>query len=347
MSTSWRKRIAAGALAATTMLAGLAPANALEMSLYGGGSGSAGGSTPTGSGKYAQGWTYHDWNGDNYGGRDVNNVLRALEDIGFTYDDSGKANAQAAMDAAFDECEAQFAAAHPGETADCRIVAVGAVAWTGGSGKPVVNNSTASRSVWARNWTDFISGTQDSPRFYANNDQQYTTFDPFSDDPTQSANTLAEKVFGDVGKGSVSVVVLNQYQPVPAKPKTYDLTITTTQQSVPLKACDSGDDVCGMLDASLNARTCLVRGAGLRARNNEIGCRKRLRRIRERRRESRTSPPTGRARRLDRPMPQPASFGASHAEDCKNTVSLFRRGVSVGCPSFWLCRPVCRASSLF
>lgn len=84
--------------------------------------------------------------------------------------------------------------------------------------------ATASRSYWNDNWYNKIAtGT------YQNNNNQYKTSDTFKDEPGMTVNKLAEKVFGDAGRISISVIVLNQYEPggVPS----YKLGVTTKAAS--------------------------------------------------------------------------------------------------------------------
>lgn len=197
------------------------------LAFAGGGSGSAGGGGGDG-GSFWQGWAYKD-NNDGGWGTDLAAVQRAVKSTGVAWDSSGPANTYAtqALNEAKTECSTRFDQAHPDQRgrANCRVVGVGFVAYKASNGKWTYQGvATASRSYWNDNWYNKIAtGT------YQNNNNQYKTSDTFKDEPGMTVNKLAEKVFGDAGRISISVIVLNQYEPggVPS----YKLGVTTKAAS--------------------------------------------------------------------------------------------------------------------
>ncbi len=199
------------------------------LAFAGGGSGSAGGGGGDGGGNFWQGWAYKD-NNDGGWGNDLAAVQRAVKSTGVEWDSSGPANTYAtqALNEAKTECSTRFDQAHPDQRgrANCRVVGVGFVAYKASNNKWTYQGvATASRSYWHDNWYNKIA----NGNTWRNNGAEYTTAQAFSDEKSMTVNKLAEKVFGDAGKTSISVIVLNQYEPggVPA----YKLGVTTKAAS--------------------------------------------------------------------------------------------------------------------
>lgn len=121
-------RVAVAALTAVATLAGGGMVAATAMADGGGGwapgsAGSVGGSVI--------GWAYEDNNNGGFGGATLDAFKKAVAKMGATYNNyNGGADkaANTAITMANNECVARFNDKHPGETANCRMVAVGVVA---------------------------------------------------------------------------------------------------------------------------------------------------------------------------------------------------------------------------
>lgn len=205
------RRVVASLAAVATLAAGGAVA---ATAMAGGGSGNAGGGPAGGSGNFNLNWTYKDGPAFGTTDEDVRNAIRAVTP-NIKFAESGNQALSEARQKAMNECQQAFDAAHPGEgNAGCRIVGVG---WVEGTttGTPYLIGATASREYWSKYWYQYIAGSKDSRNPYSYNGVTYTTYDQFEDQPGVTVNSLAEKVFGDVGHGTIAIIALNRYQPKP------------------------------------------------------------------------------------------------------------------------------------
>ncbi len=150
----WR-RSAAAVVAAATLMGGVAPA---AFAAGGGGNqpGTGGGGLDA-----AQFWQYRDGPDGSWGpATSLDSVRKAMKAAGVTMLDeggsyNGPAKAQAALDQARAECERGFNQRHPNEAgqANCRVVAVGAVAGSQAQGTNGWNGSgIVARQTWIDNW---------------------------------------------------------------------------------------------------------------------------------------------------------------------------------------------------
>ncbi len=213
----------AGVAAGATLLTLGAPA-----ALAAGGGGNQPG---TGGGDLAaaQFWQYRDGPDGSWGpATSLDSVRKAMKagnvtmlDEGGIY--NGPAKAQAALDQARAECERGFNQRHPNEAgqANCRVVAVGAVASSAGQGTNGWNGSgIAARSTWIDNWNKYVAPVH----YFYNGTVDYYTSTPFWDNPSDSVNKIMERNVHD--DTSIAVIVLDKYQPAPPVVD-YDLTVTT------------------------------------------------------------------------------------------------------------------------
>lgn len=217
----WR-RSAAAVVAAATLMGGVAPA---AFAAGGGGNqpGSGGGLDA------AQFWQYRDGPDGSWGpATSLDSVRKAMQAAGVTMLDeggsyNGPAKAQAALDQARAECERGFNQRHPNEAgqANCRVVAVGAVAGSQAQGTNGWNGSgIVARSTWIDNWNKYVAPV----RYNYAGTRPYYTSTPFDDNPSDSVNKIMERNVHD--DTSIAVIVLDKYQPAPPVVD-YDLTITT------------------------------------------------------------------------------------------------------------------------
>ncbi len=217
----WR-RSAAAVVAAATLMGGVAPA---AFAAGGGGNqpGSGGGLNA------AQFWQYRDGPDGSWGpATSLDSVRKAMQAAGVTMLDeggsyNGPAKAQAALDQARAECERGFNQRHPNEAgqANCRVVAVGAVAGSQAQGTNGWNGSgIVARSTWIDNWNKYVAPIQYK---YAGTVDYYTST-PFWDNPSDSVNKIMERNVHD--DTSIAIIVLDKYQPKPPVVD-YDLTVTT------------------------------------------------------------------------------------------------------------------------
>jgi len=226
MHLRWSKgkvrSVVAGVAAAATLLAIGAPA---AMGAGGGGNqpGSGGGLDA------AQFWQYRDGPDGSWGpATSLDSVRKAMKAAGVTILDeggsyNGPAKAQAALDQARRECESGFNQRHPNEAgqANCRVVAVGAVAGSAAQGTNGWNGSgVVARSTWIDNWNKYVAPVEYN---YAGV-TKYHTSTPFWDNPSDNVNRIMERNVHD--DTSIAVIVLDKYQPAPPVVD-YDLTITT------------------------------------------------------------------------------------------------------------------------
>ena len=231
----WR-RSAAALLSATTVLGAIAPAAFAD-----GGSGSG---TGTGGNKQpAMFWQYKDGNNGSFGpANSFASVQAAFNAAGVTVTGAGVTRAQQSLDAARAECEANFAAHHPGQgAADCRVVGVGAVYVA--DSKTDDGSGHADASSWQQLWDQQIV-----PKTYQHGNQQYKVNDPFYDDPSMSVTKLMQKEASKPQTG-VIVIVLNKYQPKPPV-LDYDLTVSTNVNAPKDLKAGSTDKVSDVIHAS-------------------------------------------------------------------------------------------------
>lgn len=226
MRLRWSKgkdrSVVAGVAAAATLLAIGAPA-----AMAGGGGGNQPGSG--GGLDAAQFWQYRDGPDGSWGpATSLDSVRKAMKAAGVTILDeggsyNGPAKAQAALDQARRECESGFNQRHPSEAgqANCRVVAVGAVAGSAGQGTNGWNGSgLVGRQIWLDNWNKYVAPV----RYFYNGTVGYYTNTPFTDNPSDNVNKIMERNVHD--DTSIAVIVLDKYQPAPPVVD-YDLTITT------------------------------------------------------------------------------------------------------------------------
>ncbi len=226
MRLRWSKgkarSVVAGVAAAATLLAIGAPA-----AMAGGGGGNQPGSG--GGLDAAQFWQYRDGPDGSWGpATSLDSVRKAMKAVGVTILDeggsyNGPAKAQAALDQARRECESGFNQRHPSEAgqANCRVVAVGAVAGSQAQGTNGWNGSgLVGRQIWLDNWNKYVAPV----RYFYNGTVGYYTNTPFTDNPSDNVNKIMERNVHD--DTSIAVIVLDKYQPAPPVVD-YDLTITT------------------------------------------------------------------------------------------------------------------------
>ena len=226
MRLRWSKgkdrSVVAGVAAAATLLAIGAPA-----AMAGGGGGNQPGSG--GGLDAAQFWQYRDGPDGSWGpATSLDSVRKAMKAAGVTILDeggsyNGPAKAQAALDQARRECESGFNQRHPSEAgqANCRVVAVGAVAGSQAQGTNGWNGSgLVGRQIWLDNWNKYVAPV----RYFYNGTVGYYTNTPFTDNPSDNVNKIMERNVHD--DTSIAVIVLDKYQPAPPVVD-YDLTITT------------------------------------------------------------------------------------------------------------------------
>ena len=221
----WRTRIPhalqTGA-AATVAVAALAGGSvAVGTAMADGGGGAGGGNSGTINGM-TLGWSYHDENDGGWGGMNLDSYKKALAAIGMGYSNyNGNADraANQAISEANAECVNRFNAAHPGEVANCRMVAVGAVG-TPGANPTYTGDGWADKSYWKQFWESSSSVQQR----HHNNDGEYYTSQPFSDAPNRSVDSIAAEQWNRNMQVVTIVIALNQYEPLPPD---YDLGIST------------------------------------------------------------------------------------------------------------------------
>jgi adhesin isopeptide-forming family sspB-C2 type protein len=205
-----RKHVKAGVavLAAAATLGGGLVVSSTAMA-DGGGGWAPGGGGSIGSGVI--GWAYQDNNDGGFGGASLDAFKKAVSQMGATFSDyNGQASAKAntAITMANNECVTRFNAAHPGENANCRMVAVGVVATP--SGHVYSGDGYASESYWRDAWNSNAS----VQNLHHNNGQQYRTSDGFSDAASRSVDSIAAAQWADPNNPVAIVIMLNQYEPV-------------------------------------------------------------------------------------------------------------------------------------
>lgn len=213
----------AGVAAGATLLTLGAPA-----ALAAGGGGNQPG-TGGGGLDAAQFWQYRDGPDGSWGpATSLDSVRKAMKAAGVTMLDeggsyNGPAKAQAALDQARAECERGFNQRHPSEAgqANCRVVAVGAVAGSQAQGTNGWNGSgIVARQTWIDNWNKYVAPVH----YFYNGTVGYYTNTPFTDNPSDSVNKIMERNVHD--DTSIAIIVLDKYQPAPPVVD-YDLTVTT------------------------------------------------------------------------------------------------------------------------
>ncbi len=247
MRLRWSKgkarSVVAGVAAAATLLAIGAPA-----AMAGGGGGNQPGSG--GGLDAAQFWQYRD--GPDWGpATSLDSVRKAMKAAGVTILDeggsyNGPAKAQAALDQARRECESGFNQRHPSEAgqANCRVVAVGAVAGSQAQGTNGWNGSgLVGRQIWLDNWNKYVAPV----RYFYNGTVGYYTNTPFTDNPSDNVNKIMERNVHD--DTSIAVIVLDKYQPAPPVVD-YDLTITTNANAPKDLKTGSTDKVSDVIHAA-------------------------------------------------------------------------------------------------
>lgn len=212
----------AGVAAGATLLTLGAPA-----ALAAGGGGNQPGSG--GGLDAAQFWQYRDGPDGSWGpATSLDSVRKAMKAANVTMLDeggsyNGPAKAQAALDQARAECERGFNQRHPNEAgqANCRVVAVGAVAGSQAQGTNGWNGSgIVARQTWIDNWNKYVAPVH----YFYNGTVGYYTNTPFTDNPSDSVNKIMERNVHD--DTSIAIIVLDKYQPAPPVVD-YDLTVTT------------------------------------------------------------------------------------------------------------------------
>lgn len=222
-------RVAVAALTAVATLAGGGMVAATAMADGGGGwapgsAGSVGGSVI--------GWAYEDNNNGGFGGATLDAFKKAVAKMGATYNNyNGGADEKAntAITMANNECVARFNDKHPGETANCRMVAVGVVA------TPTTHSYSgegfADAPYWSDAWNKNIA-----PGVYRNNGVSYDTDDGFSDAPERSVDSIAASQWNN--SPVAIVIMLNQYEPVQPN---YHLSVSTQAAEMSGQSGDTKD----------------------------------------------------------------------------------------------------------
>ncbi|MDB6672219.1 adhesin, partial [Bifidobacterium longum] len=222
-------RVAVAALTAVATLAGGGMVAATAMADGGGGwapgsAGSVGGSVI--------GWAYEDNNNGGFGGATLDAFKKAVAKMGATYNNyNGGADkaANTAITMANNECVARFNDKHPGETANCRMVAVGVVA------TPTTHSYSgegfADAPYWSDAWNKNIA-----PGVYRNNGVSYDTDDGFSDAPERSVDSIAASQWNN--SPVAIVIMLNQYEPVQPN---YHLSVSTQAAEMSGQSGDTKD----------------------------------------------------------------------------------------------------------
>lgn len=222
-------RVAVAALTAVATLAGGGMVAATAMADGGGGwapgsAGSVGGSVI--------GWAYEDNNNGGFGGATLDAFKKAVAKMGATYNNyNGGADkaANTAITMANNECVARFNDKHPGETANCRMVAVGVVA------TPTTHSYSgegfADAPYWSDAWNKNIA-----PVKYHNNGASYDTNDGFSDAPERSVDSIAASQWNN--SPVAIVIMLNQYEPVQPN---YHLSVSTQAAEMSGQSGDTKD----------------------------------------------------------------------------------------------------------
>ena len=249
MRLRWSKgkarSVVAGVAAAATLLAIGAPA-----AMAGGGGGNQPGSG--GGLDAAQFWQYRDGPDGSWGpATSLDSVRKAMKAAGVTILDeggsyNGPAKAQAALDQARRECESGFNQRHPNEAgqANCRVVAVGAVAGSQAQGTNGWNGSgLVGRQIWLDNWNKYVAPV----RYFYNGTVGYYTNTPFTDNPSDNVNKIMERNVHD--DTSIAVIVLDKYQPAPPVTK-YKLSISTDVNAPKDLKAGSKDSVSDVIHAS-------------------------------------------------------------------------------------------------
>ncbi len=238
-----------------SLVAGVATAAALlsigaPVAMAGGGGGNQPGSG--GGLAAAQFWQYRDGEDGSWGpATSLDSVRAAMRAAGVTMLDeggryNGPAKAQAALDQARRECEDGFNRRHPNEAgqANCRVVAVGAVAGSSAQGTNGWNGSgQVGRSTWVDNWNKYVAPV----RYNYAGTRPYYTSTPFDDDPSDNVNRIMERNVHD--DTSIAVIVLDKYQPAPPVVD-YDLTVTTNVSAPRDLRAGSADRVSDVIHAS-------------------------------------------------------------------------------------------------
>lgn len=222
-------RVAVAALTAVATLAGGGMVAATAMADGGGGwaPGSAGG-----VGGSVIGWAYEDNNNGGFGGATLDAFKKAVAKMGATYNNyNGGADkaANTAITMANNECVARFNDKHPGETANCRMVAVGVVA------TPTTHSYSgegfADAPYWSDAWNKNIA-----PLAYRNNGASYKTSDGFSDAHERSVDSIAASQWNH--SPVAIVIMLNQYEPVQPN---YHLSVSTQAAEMSGQSGDTKD----------------------------------------------------------------------------------------------------------
>ena len=222
-------RVAVAALTAVATLAGGGMVAATAMADGGGGwapgsAGSVGGSVI--------GWAYEDNNNGGFGGATLDAFKKAVAKMGATYNNyNGVADEKAntAITMANNECVARFNDKHPGETANCRMVAVGVVATP--TTHVYSGEGFATAPYWSDAWNKNIA-----PVKYHNNGASYDTDDGFSDAPERSVDSIAASQWNN--SPVAIVIMLNQYEPVQPN---YHLSVSTQAAEMSGQSGDTKD----------------------------------------------------------------------------------------------------------
>ena len=150
------------------------------------------------------------------------------------------------MDQARRECENGFNQRHPSEAgqANCRVVAVGAVAGSQAQGTNGWNGSgLVGRQIWLDNWNKYVAPI----RYDYAGTRPYYTSTPFDDNPSDNVNKIMERNVHD--DTSIAVIVLDKHQPAPPVVD-YDLTITTDVNAPRDLKVGSRDPISDVIHAS-------------------------------------------------------------------------------------------------
>ena len=216
-------RAACAALVAAATLAG--GGLVAGQALAGGGAGNAGGGVPTGTGQMYLTWRYQDNNDGGFGSStDANSVRRALLMDWPRLEGKADQWINEALNEANANCVARYNEAHHDGQAQCRVVAVGAVGAKSAAGNQFGYEAGADHSIWMNAWNQLVKAN--GP--YHNNGSTYNTDMQFNDQAGWSVDRLADEYAptwaNGTSTGTIVVIALNQYEPLPPD---YDLGIGT------------------------------------------------------------------------------------------------------------------------
>lgn len=183
-------------------------------------------------------WKYKDDGSGSYGSaNDPQSVVNAFNAAGVTIKLNGMQAIRDTLERARVKCATGFMARHPGEgDGECRVVGVGAATYA-------ADNSYDEHITWSgrAQWETGYNTLVKPYEYNYGGQLKYRTSYPFDDDPSRSVDSIAYSLMPNsngTDKTNLIVIVLDKYQPAP---RTYDLSVSTTQQSpAKLQVGDNG-----------------------------------------------------------------------------------------------------------